>query len=1426
MAELPEQNPGPVPASPSLAPPPSPQGQGSFRLLAAITGGCGALLLLVWGGDQALRKLYEHWRPRLEQPLSQLAGHPVELGGYQGLGWGGLRIGPSRIAPGRLDGSSVLVRSVLVSVDPLASLRQRLPVVHVGLAGVRAELRRNSQGQYWVPGRLAKGSEPPRLDLRLRLVDPALLNLQPSGTSLRLTGRGAVRPHRREVELAAWLRADGAGDSLAMELQGNWQSQRWDGTLRAKALQLAPLQRLLSLPGQLAGRADGTFALAWRDRQPFCRGGAQLRQLRWRPATGLSRLELPSSQLRCSGQALELDRSAWRWGAPGSKGLQGTLRLEGLWQRNQLQLRQFELARGRSWLRLKGSLARRFDLTGQWQLRPGDLPLQAGTPAWVLNQQVGGSVTARGSWRLPQLQARFGQPSNPLLGRWDAVLDWRDKRLVLQRFSSAHLSARGVLPLGLRAGEGLVPGQLDLNLELQRYPLERLDLLVGTQLQGILQATGRVRGPLKALKPDLDLRIDQPGAGPLSLRENWEGQWFGDPAGGGRLRMQALAPAPVGVLTARLDSRWVPRAVRLDRAGGTLELNGSPRAYRWQASQLPLDGLQLALGPNSRRQPLQAQLSGQGLLELQPLAFSGSAQLDRPVFLGVWGKSGQANIRYAKRRYSVQGAISPLAGGNLAIDWSGVWHGAFRARLQGERLPPLFLQQLVRAWPQWRGGSAPILGRASDIGTLLIDTFSGSVQDQLRALELARDRLSAARLERDRQSSPQERLQRLAGQIDADLRLDGASLLEARADLQARAHLWLPEENQDQPLTSVPVLVKFTGPLRRGAGNFSLADLPLELLALLTPVPAGLRGRLSLQGRYRLGTPQPELALNISLVDGYLRETALVLERDTIQLEQARLLLDLSLRAAGASSSVELAGVVPLDPGKQGLELRLASRDDGLRFLAGLAQPALQWNQGTGDLQLLVRGSVREPIANGFLRFRGAQLQFIGQKVRDVDATVLFDFEQLLLQEFNAKVGDKGVVRGSGSLGLFRPDATADGKDANLKVELEKVPFAMSRIKAVADGSLQIGGSVAALDIGGELAVSRGSVNVQPARLASEANLAAPVASAAELLESRWNYDQPLVLLGPDVESNASEALRAAVPNASFVGFDDLKLKLGPDLRVGIPNLASFGTSGLLRLNGRLDPSLRLQGVVRLLNGRLNLFTTTFGLDPESPNVAVFTPSMGLIPFLDISLRTRVSDNLPSTSGIGTAGSLSLQDFQAAGATNSLDQLNLVQVFLSVSGPADRLADNLVLRSSPPLSEDRLQALIGGNTLAGLAGSAGGTALATALGQTLLSPLLGTLGDAFGQRLSFALYPTYVNQAVSSGDARRSGRVPPQLVLGAEIGLDLSERFNASVLAAPNRSDVPPQLNLNFKASELLNLQGAVDAQGAWQTQLQLFFRF
>jgi translocation and assembly module TamB len=337
--------------------------------------------------------------------------------------------------------------------------------------------------------------------------------------------------------------------------------------------------------------------------------------------------------------------------------------------------------------------------------------------------------------------------------------------------------------------------------------------------------------------------------------------------------------------------------------------------------------------------------------------------------------------------------------------------------------------------------------------------------------------------------------------------------------------------------------------------------------------------------------------------------------------------------------------------------------------------------------------------------------------------------------------------------------------------------------------------------------------------------------SMNELLQRKWDFREPLVLLGPEVESATNLSLQEAIPNLPWLRFQDLRLAFGPDLRMVIPTIANFTTGGALRISGHLDPSLRAAGVVRLLKGRLNLFTTTFSLDPDAPNVAVFTPSMGLVPYLDIALRTRIADNLSvvGPSGLGDPGVQTLSgptDRNSQTGLSPLSQIKLVRVTVSVSGPADRLAENLRLRSNPPLPQERLVALIGGNSLAGLRGGQASTALATALGQSLLSPLLASLSDALGQRISFALYPTDVNQVVANGEERLSGRVPPQLVLAGEVGLDLTDRINASVLAAPNRSDVPAQINLNYKASSVWNVGASIDTQGAWQTVLQFFFRF
>ena len=81
---------------------------------------------------------------------------------------------------------------------------------------------------------------------------------------------------------------------------------------------------------------------------------------------------------------------------------------------------------------------------------------------------------------------------------------------------------------------------------------------------------------------------------------------------------------------------------------------------------------------------------------------------------------------------------------------------------------------------------------------------------------------------------------------------------------------------------------------------------------------------------------------------------------------------------------------------------------------------------------------------------------------------------------------------------------------------------------------------------------------------------------------------------------------------------------LGPSLRLVSQPLSSFETNGFLLLNGAFDETLDISGVIKLVNGYVNLFTTTFNVDQSEPNVAVFVPSMGLVPYVDVTLKSRV----------------------------------------------------------------------------------------------------------------------------------------------------------------------------------------------------------
>jgi translocation and assembly module TamB len=453
---------------------------------------------------------------------------------------------------------------------------------------------------------------------------------------------------------------------------------------------------------------------------------------------------------------------------------------------------------------------------------------------------------------------------------------------------------------------------------------------------------------------------------------------------------------------------------------------------------------------------------------------------------------------------------------------------------------------------------------------------------------------------------------------------------------------------------------------------------------------------------------------------------------------------------------------------------------------------------------------------------------------------MLFDFDRVELQRLEAQMGSDGILRGAGSIGLLQERKV----ESPLTFALTKVKIQQEIARYQADGTLIVKGALARPTIGGELSLSHGLITPRSGVLAraGQGGLRAGLlranqlgasddmlseVSMTKLVEEKWDFKDPLVLMGPGTPLPSSqERLKKMMPNLPALRFQNLRLILGPKLEVRMPPFLSFRGGGQLLLNGPLDPSLQARGLIRLEAGRVSLFTTSFILDPKASNVAVFTPSLGLVPYVDVAMKARVSDGV----SIGESDRATTSNVFETNGLGALSigggQLNLVRITVEATGRADRLlGGELKLRSSPPMGESEILGLIGGNSLAGLAGG-GSAALATVVGQSLLSPVIGTLTDALGQRMQIALFPTYVTPEVKSEDERTSGRVPPTFTVVTEIGLDVSDRFDLSVIAAPNNTAVPPQATVSYQLTPNTNVTGSIDTNGTWQSQFQLFFRF
>ncbi len=997
----------------------------------------------------------------------------------------------------------------------------------------------------------------------------------------------------------------------------------------------------------------------------------------------------------------------------------------------------------------------------------------------------------------------------------------------IKDFEHKPLSLKLKLPISV-VDRQLIPGDLNANFNLDSFPLGALNPILNASLSGKLNTKGYFRGPFSALNSTVNLSFENPQFNGIRLREKWRGSFTRIPSEKkwGSLKMESEGASIPGNLQINLNKDGDFNNLNLNRLGGEISLNPKSNAFEWDANKFRLDRVEVAFPPEKSFKRIFGEVSGNGILSLDPLFLNGYLNLDYFRLLGFKLKKARIKGQIKNSDTNLTGELIPSKNGKIKFDINN--GSEFSLLAQVKDVSSSWITSTALEFPKLGLKYSDAIGKAEDLDELIIGYPNISIDSQLEALNISQDsyRNEISKINNQSIINPYD----LNGNVNADIKLSGPKLSDLNLEAKAFGKIWTNKMKIINSKDIRPFKASFNGNLGSGKGDFSLLDFNFSLLSLVAPIPSVVDGYFGLKGKYSLGNSTPRVTADLIIKDTLIYNRNMILDNGNILFEDNFLKFNISLRDKSSVNPVRLNGTYPLISSYP-IDLKVESHGDGLVFLTGLTKGSVSWSAGTADLSLLIRGTPAKPVANGFFVLKNSDLLLQDKEINNLNSTIVFDFNRLEVRNLRANIGANGIVNSQGGISLF-DSQSSESEPLALSIEKTRIKTAFTDISASSE--IIVKGSILKPQLAGEVFISEGSIFAKrannPDKTSSnkpDRNKDSKLKIIRRLPEQTWNQREPLVLFIQDKNAPASRVVSAGIPNGfESIIFDNLKLVLGPSLRLVSQPLASFETNGFLFLNGAFDETLDVSGVIKLVSGYVNLFTTTFNVDQSEPNVAVFVPSMGLVPYVDVALKSRVPDNVRDVSNFSSNG---MASFGIGGS-------RFVNVEVTASGPADRISENFQLRSTPSLGRSELLGLIGGNSLANLISSGGnGDVLTSFLNRSFASYLQGNINGFLSDRLQISLYPAYINGSDSEDDASESSssgtdqedtNLLGQQAWVTEIGVDLNDKFNFSVQAAPNRQDIPPKGNITFQMNPNVGLLGSFDKNGNWQSQLQLYFRY
>ncbi|XP_061359585.1 protein TIC236, chloroplastic-like isoform X2 [Gastrolobium bilobum] len=473
-------------------------------------------------------------------------------------------------------------------------------------------------------------------------------------------------------------------------------------------------------------------------------------------------------------------------------------------------------------------------------------------------------------------------------------------------------------------------------------------------------------------------------------------------------------------------------------------------------------------------------------------------------------------------------------------------------------------------------------------------------------------------------------------------------------------------------------------------------------------------------------------------------------------------------------------------------------KDGGMTLVTALS-PHANWLHGNADVVLEVRGTVDQPVLNGHATFHRASISspVLQKPLTNFGGTVHVKSNRLCITSLESRVSRKGKLLVKGNLPLRTSEAALDDK-IELKCEVLEVR-AQKIFSGQVDSQMQITGSILQPNISGNIKLSQGEAYLPHDRGGAPASnrfpsnqSMVPAGGVSRVFASRYvsrffssesaSSKAKISQSSGSVAVNKSTQVETEMeqvqikPNVEIC-LNDLKLILGPELKIVYPLILNFAVSGELELNGLAHPKwIKPRGILAFENGEVDLVATQVRLKREHLNIAKFEPEYGLDPLLDLAL-------------VGSEWQFRIQ----GRASNWQDKL-VVTSTRSVEQDA----------LSPTEAARRFESQLAESILEGN-GQLAFEKLATATLEKLMPRIEGK--GEFGQARWRLVYAPQIPSLVSvdpTADPLKS--LASNISFGTEVEVQLGKRLQATIVRQMKESEMAMQWTLSYLLTSRLRV--------------------